>query len=259
MAAKLSYRRGKPIGEIVLNQPDKRNAISAAMWAALSTAIGEAEKDADASLIVIRGEGEHFAAGADISEFERVYETPASAERYTRTMLTALEALARCSKPTLAAIRGACVGGGCSVALACDFRFADETARFGITPGKLGLVYPLADTRRLVSAVGESNAKDLLMSGRLIPAEQALAIGLCDRVEGKVTLSATVSAFANELADVSRASLRATKEMFAFLKEGAADQDQRAMELLVRSFGGADFSEGYRAFLEKRKPDFPER
>lgn len=259
MTSRLSYQSRPPIGEIVLNQPSKRNAISAEMWAALPPAIADAERDRQVSLIVLRGEGGHFAAGADITEFAKVYESPTSAERYTQTMLEALVALERSTKPSLAAIRGSCVGGGCSIALACDFRFASTTAMFGVTPGKLGLVYSLADTRRLVSAVGESNAKDLLMTGRIIAADEARSIGLCSRVLPDQGLEDAVTSFGDSLAEVSRWSARATKEMIRILKSGAGDEDPTAMRLLVQSFSGADFKEGYTAFLAKRKPDFPVR
>jgi enoyl-CoA hydratase/carnithine racemase len=254
--AALSYRPGAPIGEIVLDQPTKRNAISAAMWAALGEAAFAAANDAGARLVVVRGEGAHFAAGADITEFEQVYKTPADAERYTRVMLESLAALEALPKPTLAMIRGACVGGGCSIALACDFRFAARSARFGVTPGKLGLVYSLADTRRLAAAAGLSGARDLLLTGRLIDAEEGLGMGLCDRLYTDDEIGEATLQFARAIEETSPFSARATKEMLALLKAGAADSDARAQALLAGSFSGADFREGYLAFLEKRRPVF---
>jgi enoyl-CoA hydratase/carnithine racemase len=259
MTPPLSYRINGEIGEIVLNQPGKRNAISAAMWAGLHEAATAAGADPNAAVIVIRGEGGHFAAGADIDEFEKVYETAASARAYTHIMIRALAAIEALPKPTLAAIRGACVGGGCSIALACDFRFASQTAKIGVTPAKLGLVYSLADTRRLVAAVGESHAKDLLLTGRLIEADEAKAMGFANRVLKDDTLDTEVAAFCRDLADVSRWSTRATKEMLRRLKTGAADEDADAAALLAAGFTNPDFREGYRAFLEKRKPHFPTR
>jgi enoyl-CoA hydratase/carnithine racemase len=253
----LFYRSGAPIGEIVLNQPSKRNAISASMWESLGEAAVAAERDPGARLVVVRGEGDHFAAGADITEFEQVYETPADADAYTRTMLASLAALEALAKPTLAMIRGACVGGGCSIALACDFRFAARSSRFGVTPGKLGLVYSLADTRRLAAAAGLANAKDLLLTGRLIDGEEAFAMRLCDRLYNDDELEPATLQFARALEEMSPFSARATKEMFALLKAGAADDDPRAGALLARSFAGTDFKEGRQAFLEKRRPRFP--
>jgi enoyl-CoA hydratase/carnithine racemase len=259
MAPSLTYRRGAPIGEIILSQPAKRNAISASMWSALGEAVAAAEQDDGAALIVVRGDGDHFASGADISEFAKVYETPQSAERYTRVMLQGLERLENCRKPTLAAIRGACVGGGCSIALACDFRFASDRSNFAITPARLGLVYSLADTRRLINAVGASCAKDILFSGRMLTAAEAEASRLINRLCTDDTLDATVSDFAATLAAASRYSIGATKEMIRLLQGGASDDDANAMALLVQSFSGPDFAEGFRAFLDKRPPRFPTR
>lgn len=255
MAGAIRYSRGV-VGEIVLAQPEKRNAISAAMWRDLGDAAAAAAADPDARLVVVSGEGEHFAAGADITEFERVYATAESAETYTRAMLDGLAALDRLPKPTVAAVRGACVGGGCSIASACDFRFAGASARFAVTPGKLGLVYSLADTRRLVRAAGIQGAKDLLMTGRMIGAEEAFAIGLVDRLYADENLAEGVAAFATEVRALSPWSVAATKETFRLLRDGAGDDDATAMRLMLAAFEGEDFREGWRAFLEKRPPKF---
>jgi len=241
----------------VLDQPAKRNAISEAMWRDLGVAVKKADADKDAAIIVVRGEGDHFAAGADITEFERVYATRESAGNYTKTMLDSLTALETCSKPTIAMIRGSCVGGGCSIALACDFRFASETARFGVTPGKLGLVYSVADTRRLIRTVGAANAKNLLFTGRIIDAGAAEEMNLCERVYADNGLDDSVRKFAQEIAGTSRWSANATKRTFKMIAEGADDSSDGAMEIMLEAFDGEDFAEGYRAFLEKRKPNFP--
>ena len=253
----LIYRSGSPAAEIVLNQPTKRNAVNAQMWRALGEAVRQFEADANAKVLIVHGEGEHFAAGADISEFEETYATTESAAAYTKTMLASLAALETCAKPTVAMIRGSCVGGGCSIALACDFRFASETARFGVTPGKLGLVYSVADTRRLAQTVGASNAKDLLFTGRLVRAEEAKTMDLCNRLSEDGSLENETRSFAAEIAATSQWSARATKQTFRMLADGVADDDPRAMQLMLDAFEAEDFKEGYRAFLEKRKPDFP--
>ncbi len=256
MAGSILYRAGGATGRIVVAQPDKRNAISAAMWRDLAAAVRAAETDKAARAVIVTGEGGHFAAGADISEFAQVYATPESADAYTRVMLTSLSALESFAKPTIAMIRGSCVGGGCSIALACDFRIAGAKARFAVTPAKLGLVYSLDDTRRLARAAGAQGARDLLMTGRMIAAEEALRLGLIDRLYAEEGLDDAVAAFTGELAAVSPASLAATKAMFALLAEGAGNDDPRAAALMRGAFEGADFREGYRAFLEKRAPKF---
>lgn len=253
----LIFKSGSPVGEIILNQPAKRNAINTEMWRKLGILVAEAVSEKQVKVIVVRGEGEHFAAGADISEFEQTYATRKSATDYTETMLKSLGALKTCTKPTIAMIKGSCVGGGCSVALACDFRFASNCARFGVTPGKLGLVYSVADTRRLIQAVGLSSAKDLLMTGRLIDAKEAEAISLCDRLYDADKLETGTYEYAEEIAATSQWSVRATKHTFQMIENGFDDDADEAMAIMLEAFEGTDFKEGYSAFQEKRKTNFP--
>ncbi len=256
---KIYYVVENNIGEIILNQPEKRNAISAIMWASLKDCIRTAEQDSSCKLVVIRGEGDHFAAGADISEFKQTYATRESAATYTKTMLDTLATLEGCTKPTIAAIRGACVGGGYSIALACDFRIANDKCRVGITPGKLGLVYSLADTRRLSQTVGISTAKELLLTGRLTLGADALALGLVDKLFDDEKYDQQLATFADEIITTSQWSAQATKKTFAMLEAEMNDDDPKALSLMLESFDGVDFKEGYNAFLEKRKPKFPFR
>lgn len=257
MSDALLYQSGSPASEIILSQPSKRNAINAAMWRSLGDVVRQGEADTDAKVLVVRGEGDHFAAGADITEFEKTYATRDSAAAYTQTMLAGLDVLANCTKPTIAMIHGACVGGGCSIALSCDFRFAGKSARMGVTPGKLGLVYALADTRRLAATVGVSSAKDLLFTGRLVDAAEAQAMRLCDRVYLDDSLRAETLKFAQQIAETSQWSVRATKRTIEMLENDVQDASDDAMAIMLDSFSGADFREGYRAFLNKRKPNFP--
>lgn len=257
--APLYYRSAPPIGEIRLNRPNKLNAISSAMWMLLKDAVAAAAGDVEARLIVVSGEGGHFAAGADIAEFDRLHASPESSAAFGETMLTALFALETLGKPTLARIRGICVGGGCSIALACDFRYGAPSARFAVTPGRLGLVYSLADTRRLATTVGVANAKDLLFTGRRIDAEEALQIGLLDRLYADEEIDEATLLLARRLEETSPYSAAASKKMFALLAEGAADDDARAAAALAEAFGGEDMAEGRKAFLEKRRPNFRKR
>jgi len=241
---------------LVLNRPDKRNALNGAMWAAIPGLLSEAEADDGVRLLVVRGAGGAFAAGADISEFEQVYATPASAAAYSRSIAGALDALAAFPKPALAMIDGACVGGGCGLALACDLRFAAQGSKFGITPGKLGLAYTLNDTRRLIDAVGVSAAKDILFTGRILEAEEALSMGLIDRLVTKEALGGAVEAFAGAVAKTSAQSARVTKQIIARIQAGQSSDDAATRELFLKAFQSSDFQEGYSAFLEKRAPRF---
>ncbi|XBQ16651.1 MAG: enoyl-CoA hydratase-related protein [Oceanicaulis sp.] len=243
---------------LVLNKPGKRNALSEAMWLAIPRLLAEAEADPAVRVLVVRGAGGAFAAGADISEFEEVYATPERAEAYSAAIAAALDGLAAFPKPTLAAIDGPCVGGGCGLALACDLRFGAEGSKFGITPGKLGLVYTLNDTRRLIDAVGVSAAKDILFTGRILGADEARALRLIDRLVEPEALMTAVNGWVGMAAKASGRSAAVTKQIIARIVAGQSSDDAETKKLFLDAFQSADFQEGYRAFLEKRAPNFPE-
>ena len=245
------------VATIEFNQPNKRNAINITMWSALETAVKTAENAPDIKVLIVKGHGDHFAAGADISEFKQVYETAENARSYTEIMQSALKTLQNCSKPTIALIRGSCIGAGCSIAMACDFRFADTTAEFAVTPAKLGLVYSIADTRRLISVVGELTTKDLLFTGRVVNSEEAFNLNLCDRLYETNFLETQIEKFVMTMTKTSSYSIEKTKETLKLIRQGVSDNNLKAMELMVNAFMGEDFHEGYTAFLEKRPPVFP--
>jgi enoyl-CoA hydratase/carnithine racemase len=249
--------RHDAVASLVLNRPAKHNALTEAMWREISELLAEAEADSDIQVLIVRGKGGAFAAGADISEFEDVYATPERAEAYSRAIGDALDGLARFPKPTIASIEGACVGGGCALALACDLRFAAQGARFGVTPARLGLVYPFNDTRRLVNAVGSAAAKDLLFTARLIDAETALQIGLINRLTPSGILKETVNDYASHITRASSHTAKVTKQMIALIEAGQDQDCERTRALFLEAFSGEHFQEGYKAFLDKRHPDFP--
>jgi enoyl-CoA hydratase/carnithine racemase len=246
-----------PFGEIILAQPDKRNALNQAMWRALPTCIAAAQASDDVKVVIIHGgDAGAFASGADISEFATLYATPASAAEAGAVIAQALNAVAQCTKPVVAAIEGACVGGGVSLAMAADVRIAGKSARFGVTPGKLGLVYPAGDTRRLLAAIGPAKTKDLLMTGRMRDAADALHIGLIDYLCETGTAQAAARDWGRSVAAISQWSARATKQMIAGLAAGWADDAPAAEALFLAGFANADFAEGASAFLEKRSPEW---
>lgn len=245
------------ISEIILNKPQKRNALSLDMWSALTDLINECIARTATKVVIIHGgDTGHFAAGADISEFSVAYSTPEDTQKSGQIIADALMAVEKCPKPVIAAIEGSCVGGGVSLALASDIRIGDRDARFGITPAKLGLVYPAGDTRRLLQAVGPGKAKDLLFTGRLLKADEALYIGLLDRIAPAVQALDETRTMAAEIAGNSQWSTRGIKHMIAGLQAGWTDTEEQAIALFVNSFAEKDFDEGQTAFLEKRKAKF---
>lgn len=241
--------------DLVLNRPDKKNALTLAMWRAIPGLLADAAASPAVRALVVRGEGTAFAAGADIAEFADAYATADAARANQEIMRAAMTALEDFPKPTVALIRGACVGGGCGLALACDLRIAAPDSRLGITPAKLGLVYGVDDTRRLVAAVGASRAKDILFTGRLLDAAEALRIGLVDRVaEDPAEETARLVA---DIVAASGFSARATKQIFRMLRDGVRTDTAESAALFASAFGDADFREGFSAFMQKRRPDFP--
>ena len=242
--------------ELVLNRPDKRNALNLAMWAAIPVLLREIAEDPAIRLLVVRGAGDAFSAGADIAEFETAYGSRDAIQANQEIMNAAMNALEAFAKPTIALIRGPCVGGGCGLALCCDLRFAATNARLGITPAKLGLVYGVANTRRLAQAVGTSAAKDMLFTARLHDAEAGLRLGLVDRIAPPDALEAALAQFESELTASSSFTAHATKEIFLMLRAGAHDDTAESRALFSGAFDGADFREGFAAYIAKRGPDF---
>ena len=245
-----------PVAQLVLNQPARRNALTEAMWRAVPTLLDEAAQNNAIKVLIVRGAGGTFAAGADISEFETVYATADRATGYSQAIARALDGLAAFPKPTLALVEGACIGGGCAIALACDLRFAAKGSKFGITPAKLGLLYPLNDTKRLIDAVGVAAAKDLLFAARHVEAEDALGMGLIDRLLDADALDDAAQTFIAQLVANSASSNRLMKQIIARIQAGQSSEDEQSRQMFLEAFQSEDFQEGYRAFLEKRKPDF---
>lgn len=260
MTPPIRLETAPPLAEIVLNQPERRNALSVDMWAAIPGMVAAANADPEVKLILIHGgDAGAFAAGADISEFETIYATAESAKASGQRIADALEAIEASEKPVIAAIEGACVGGGVSLAMAADLRVAGADAKFGVTPGRLGLVYPAGDTRRLLAAIGPGATKDILFTGRIFPAAEAESIGLIDRLVDAGTALHAARQWAGEIAAISQWSVRATKQMIRGLQSGWSDQTPDAHSLFLNGFSNEDFQEGYRAFLEKRSAKFTYR
>ena len=244
-----------PFARIVLNRPERRNAISRAMWRALPAIRTAIEARADVLVALVEGEGGHFSAGADIAEFDEVYRDAAAARDYGDAVQDGFRALIDLDRPTIAVLRGNTVGGGLGLALACDLRFCAADAYLAATPARLGLIYGHAETRRLVELVGPSRAKDLLFTGRRIETEEALAIGLIDR-RVETALLDTVLGYARGLAELSQASIRGGKRAVDAISGGMTVETPAYRALAELAALGLDFAEGRAAFAEKRPPRF---
>jgi enoyl-CoA hydratase/carnithine racemase len=245
-----------PVARIRLHRPDRRNAMSRAMWKALPALCAEIGAASEALAVVVEGAGGHFCAGADIGEFEAVYRDREATRDYSDAIQDGLKALIALDRPTIAALRGVAVGGGLALALCCDLRFCADDAFLAITPAKLGILYGFVETRRLIQTVGPARAKDLLFSGRRIACAEALTMGLIDRLVGTALLEATVSAYASELAGLSQHSIRGAKMAVEAIVGGLDAENAAFRAMLEDAAAGADFAEGRSAFLGKRGPQF---
>lgn len=253
---KLRLHRAR-IAVLELNRPDRRNAISQDMWRAFPEICDTVAADAAIRVLVLRGGGgAAFSAGADISEFASLYADAESARRANDAIRLAQARLRALDRPTIAMIKGACIGGGLGIALACDFRFSAATSRFAITPARLGLAYSFHDTAQLVEKVGAVRAKDILFSARALDAGEAFSFGLIDRIHTADTLQEETMLYAEQLASLSQTSIRTTKAVVNGISDAMLAAADRYAPIVDSSFDGPDFREGYQAFLEKRNPQF---
>jgi enoyl-CoA hydratase/carnithine racemase len=246
------------VAVLTVDRPAKRNAITFAMWQGLPALLAALASDPRVRVLLFTGAGGNFSAGADIAELLEAYGDPVRADAYHATNVAAEEALAGFPHPTIAVVRGACVGGGCQLAVACDLRVAGAGARLGLTPAKLGVVYPAVPTTRLVRLVGPARAKYLLFSADLVRAEQALALGLVDEVVPDGELADRALGLARTIAARSPQTVGAVKDVVNAVAAGG--DPHAAIEPWERASRHApDVREGLAAFVERRPPVFTRR
>ena len=241
-----------PIARLLIDRADKRNAFTQAMWAELPRLLAEAAADPGIKLLILQSAqpGGAFCAGADIGELLANRQDAEWRAANQAAINRAQHDLTRFPLPTIAFVEGDAVGGGCGLTLACDLRVATPAARFGITPAKLGIVYPLHDVKLLTDLVGPGQAKRLLFTAALIDAAEALRIGLVEAVAD------TPDAFVQAILAGSRHSTRAIKGFVRRVLDGQNSDDAETLAIFAAAFTGADFAEGTAAFVAKRKPDF---
>lgn len=243
------------IARVSLNRPEIRNAVSLAMWRELAAIFARFATDHEVRAVILTGAGGNFSVGADISEFDRIRVDKQQSAAYEVAVDSCSNAIAELGKPVIAAISGYCLGGGCHLALACDFRFADRTAVVGIPAAKLSIVYGVRSVQRLLALTGIANAKRILYSGDRYDAERTNAIGLVDEIHDDAELAARQ--YLANFAMNGPLSIAGAKFMLNGLSMGAGALDlTMAQKLIDAASDSEDYKEGRRAFAEKRPPRF---
>lgn len=239
-----------------LNRPAKRNAVRLAMWKRLTAIFRELADDDAARAVILTGSGGHFCAGADISEFDDVRSDVEAGRAYEHATEEATIAIRDWPGPTIAAISGYAMGGGCGLALACDLRVADRTARIGIPAARLGIIYSALDCGLLHRQVGLANAKRVLYSGRAFDYDEALPMGLID-IGVEADALGAARELALSLAANAPLSLRGSKRILEACADGTAAARAAEIESIIDGgLASADYAEGRRAFMDKRAPVF---
>jgi enoyl-CoA hydratase len=243
---------------IRFNNPARHNALSVDMWEAVPQLLAPAESDERVRLVVFSGAGEKaFVSGADISQFEDMRAAREAVTRYEAMAEAALTGIAAFSKPTLACIRGWCIGGGVNVAIACDLRIASTDSVFSIPAARLGLGYRYSAMKNLVDLVGPGVAKDLFFTARRIDAAEAKAIGLVSRVCEPGQLEELLAEYTGAIAVNAPLTIRTAKAITAEILKPSPEVDMERCRQMIRAcFDSADYAEGRKAFMDKRKPVF---
>lgn len=246
-----------PIGWMTFNKPARRNAVSLDMWEAIPAILDRFEQDPAVRVIVLKGAGDQaFVSGADISQFEKVRSSQEANAHYEAVSGEASRRLIACPKPTIAMIRGFCIGGGLAIAIGCDIRIASDGARFGIPAARLGLGYAAPGVKKLMELVGPSFTKEIFFTARHFSAAEVKEMGLVNRVVEDATLEDYTRQYCATIGSNAPLTMHALKRTVGELVRGEK-ADLEASEALVKAcFDSADYVEGRRAFMEKRKPVF---
>jgi enoyl-CoA hydratase len=255
---KMLSRKEGSVGYLTFNNPERHNAVSLDMWEAASGFLEDFKNDNNIRVVVVTGAGgKAFVSGADISKFEKERSSKESSDRYNESVDRAYGAFYSFPKPTIAMIRGYCIGGGVGLALCCDMRICTEASKFAVPAAKLGLGYRYDGLKKLVDLVGPSFAKEIFFTARQFTAAEAQAMGLVNRVVPDGELESFVQNYADTIAGNAPLTVDSVKFIVAQTLTDESKRDLKKCEQLVQAcFASKDYIEGRKAFMEKRKPQF---
>jgi len=261
MTDKMLMKRDGAIGHMIFNQPEKRNAVSLAMWERAREILDEFEADPEIRVVVLSGAGgKSFVSGADVSEFESRRGTAEAQRHYNAQTAKVYERIEAFPKPTIAMIRGFCIGGGLNLACVCDIRICADDLQIAMPAAKLALGYPFPAIRRLANIVGIANARHLMFTAQRVQAGRAYEMGFAQQLAPPDELERTVTDYANVIAANAPLTVGAMKFISTQVHKDPDDRDLAKADAMVAAcFASEDFKEGRRAFMEKRRPRFQGR
>ena len=253
----LAHKEGH-VGTLIFNNPERHNAVSLEMWDAAEGILNDFKNDKNVRVVVITGAGgKAFISGADISKFEKERSTQEGVDRYNATVARANNAVYSFPKPTIAMIRGYCMGGGVGLAICCDLRICTEGSKFAVPAAKLSIGYRYDGLRKLVDLVGPSYAKEIFFTARQFTAVEAHQMGLVNRVVPDAELESYVTNYADTIAGNAPLTIDSVKFMIAQMVKEESQRDLKKCDEMVQAcFTSSDYTEGRKAFMEKRKPQF---
>jgi enoyl-CoA hydratase/carnithine racemase len=258
MTDKMRADRQGRVGIMTFNNPEKHNAVSFEMWEAAERILDSFENDPEVRVVVLTGAGgKAFVSGADISKFDSERASEEAVQRYNAMVEKVYGRIYRFPKPTIAMIRGYCLGGGLNLAICCDMRYATEGSRFALPAAKLGLGYGYPGLRRYIETIGPVATKEIFFTARQLSAAEALRWNMVNAVVADDALETTVMGVADTIAGNAPLTIATIKRSTVEILRNQADQDIAACDAMVAAcFASSDYKEGRKAFMEKRKPQF---
>lgn len=255
---KMIARRDGPVGTLVFNNPERHNAVSLEMWETCAAMMRDFSSDPSIRVVVITGAGgKAFVSGADISKFADERASREASERYNKAVEDGYSSVYDCPKPTIAMIRGYCIGGGMGLASCCDIRICTDNSKFAVPAAKLSVGYRYAGVKRLLDIVGPAFTKEIFFTARQFDAEDARVMGFVNRVLPSDELESYVDSYAKTISANAPLTVNSIKFMVGEILKDESARDMKTCDAMVAAcFASNDYEEGRKAFMEKRKPIF---